>query len=178
MALAYYEKYAVETVSAYTGTYTYSTDSVWGGASIAGYPTFVCDTSGFSNSGVYAEYTDGTYVTLYTAISADELWELIVTSWDGTSYSGTTNIYTADTAITDVKGAYIDTLQAELGTYPADGISGAYWYVYIGLVPSIITGVRVGGAWKPIAGTWVRVGGAWKQVVNEWVRVSGVWKQG
>ena len=37
--------------------------------------------------------------------------------------------------------------------------------------------VRVGGAWKAVAGISVRVGGAWKTVTGGWTRVGGVWKK-
>lgn len=37
--------------------------------------------------------------------------------------------------------------------------------------------VRVGGAWKTVAGVSTRVGGAWKTVTDGWTKVGGVWKQ-
>jgi hypothetical protein len=37
--------------------------------------------------------------------------------------------------------------------------------------------VRVGGAWKDIAGVSVRVGGSWKTVSQAYVRVAGTWEE-
>lgn len=37
--------------------------------------------------------------------------------------------------------------------------------------------IRVGGAWKNLAGASVRVGGSWKTVAEAWTRVGGVWKK-
>lgn len=37
--------------------------------------------------------------------------------------------------------------------------------------------IKVGGAWKTMAGQFVKVGGAWHSVTSGWVKVGGVWKQ-
>lgn len=74
------------------------------------------------------------------------------------------------------KGAYVDTIIAEQGTYPANGISGSYWYV-LGkrAFPDFKT--RQGGQLKSSVDGWVRVDGQLRQIQQIWVRANGQLKE-
>lgn len=90
--------------------------------------------------------------------------------WDGYWYvrgsSGTINS----------KGSYVDTIVAEQGTYPANGISGDYWYVLKARAfPEFA--VRDNGQLGTAIDGWVRVDGQLKQIQGMWVRVNGQLKE-
>lgn len=79
---------------------------------------------------------------------------------------------------TPIKGAYIDTIQAEDGTYPNNGISGNYWYVKDTAVftPPDLK-IRVNGQLETYSDGWVRVNGQLRKIDLIWIRVNGVLKK-
>lgn len=77
---------------------------------------------------------------------------------------------------TNVKGAYIDTIEAEFGTYPADGVSGDFWYVLSKRAFPELQ-IRQSNQLKTSADGWVRIGGQLKQIQQIWVRVNGQLKE-
>jgi len=96
---------------------------------------------------------------------------------DGDYYDCTTyGVEECDKTATDSKGAYITSVVAEDGTYPANGIQDGYWWVKGALAfPSL--GLRIGGARKTTENGWGRVGGALKAIEKIWVRVGGAVKE-
>lgn len=74
------------------------------------------------------------------------------------------------------KGAYIDTIVAEDGTYPEDGPVGNYWYVK-GARAFPQLAVKTGGQVKQGIDGWVKVGGQLKRIVQMWTKVGGQLKE-
>ena len=73
------------------------------------------------------------------------------------------------------QGDYIEEVEAEYGTYPDNGMQDGFWWVALGAVAPALS-VKVGGAWKPVAGVYVRIAGAWKTVAGIYTRIGGAWK--
>ena len=88
-----------------------------------------------------------------------------------TFFNGT--IYRAAPA---TMGALIETLKAEEGTYPDNGISGSYWYVK---TKRAFPAIRViaGGSVKTCTEGFVVVGGTLKRITAAYTVVGGALKQ-
>ena len=106
------------------------------------------------------------------------------------TFSGTTGIYRTFQGTPDqlaeytciivldyyIQGTYINTIVAEDGTYPDDGISGSYWYVKGALVfPSM--GIKVDGVLKTSVDGWVKIDGVLRHVDSIWANINGVLKK-
>lgn len=95
-------------------------------------------------------------------------------SYGGGKYRYTYSDYRRTRTIT--KGSYIETIVAEDGTYPDDGLhSDGYWYVKKGLaVPQLK--INVDGVWKAISECLVNIDGVWRNVFSAQININGVWK--
>lgn len=82
----------------------------------------------------------------------------------------------SSTTSTSSRGSYIETIVAEQGAYPANGISGDYWYV-LGKRAFPDFKIRQDGQLKSSVDGWVRVNGQLKQIQQMWVRVNGNLKE-
>lgn len=108
--------------------------------SISGYPSYSFNTTNgeFSLTG---SYTIGFISGILYSMSGNQLVETSINPSTRQVYYATTS-----TTIHRYKSTYIDTIMAEDGTYPNDGISGSYWYIKGTLaanpsIPGAITGI-------------------------------------
>lgn len=144
MALYYYSRYNVNTSSAY-----YSEDS-WvlqfsnvTADNVSGYTGYSFD----SESGEYSLTGESQYYSneddfegdLYDLSGSTKLIKYAVVSHPYTlkyDYYDKGRTYHPPV---NTRGSFIETITAEDGTYPADGISGGYWYVKGSAVPAAPT---------------------------------------
>lgn len=74
-------------------------------------------------------------------------------------------------------GSFIETVTAEEGTYPDNGVQGEYWYVKkdkvgLNLYP------RIDGQIKQVTEAKVRMNGELKDILGIWTRIDGKLKEG
>jgi hypothetical protein len=123
MAKYFYDKYYVDTVSdgySYYSSYyrTYTEPS----GQISGYTgfSFNSSTGQFSVTGSVIYTSSG---TVYTGSGS----ETMANSISGTTVTQT--MYYSYASSHSVRGSFIETIIAEDGMYPNNGINGSYWYV-------------------------------------------------
>lgn len=124
------------------------------------------------------------YNTRTSTLNYTNKGDLIGGTWSSDYYYKTSGAVNSDgywwergSSSTDYyRGSYIDTIVAELGTYPANGRSGSYWYV-LGKRAFPDFKIRQGGQLKSSVDGWARVNGQLKQIQQMWVRVNGQLKE-
>ena len=131
MALMKWGKYNYSTEYTYYNDQSTGSIHVWryesAGSSLYGYDDWGFD----SSQGYYESGTYGSYSSIFTNTTTELYWETI--SLEGeTYYVDRYLVRECDYSSEDVKGSFVEEVVAEAGTYPTDGISGAYWYVLIG----------------------------------------------
>lgn len=75
-----------------------------------------------------------------------------------------------------IKGALVETIVAEDGIYPNDGISGDYWYVKKGLAFPELK-IKIDGQLKISENGWVKVDNQLKTIDKIWTEVDGQLKE-
>lgn len=73
------------------------------------------------------------------------------------------------------KGSYVETVKAEEGTYPDDGIKGDYWYVKQEKVSDIK--VNVNGEARDISKVYVNINGQRREVTSMYANINGQAKE-
>lgn len=144
--------------------------------------------SGWVASGNTATHwsSGSTYMaaTMYQSyLSSQEVGSLVGTEW-GSYYAHESGAVNSDgyywvrgnSSTSYYRGSYIETIAAELGTYPSNGRSGSYWYVLGGRAFPDFK-IRQNGQLKSSVDGWVRVNGQLKQIQQIWVRVNGQLKE-
>ncbi|WP_129599814.1 hypothetical protein [Anaerophilus nitritogenes] len=66
----------------------------------------------------------------------------------------------------------LETIQAEEGIYPYNGIQDGYWYVKKGLVFAALK-MKINGQLKTSENGWVKVDGVLREIDKIWVKVDG-----
>lgn len=89
--------------------------------------------------------------------------------WEESIYS---YIYKSDS----YKGDYIETVIAENGEYPDDGVYNGYWYIKKGLAFPEFK-IKVNGELKTSKNGWVKINGQLKQIDKIWTKINGVLRE-
>jgi|GEM_PF-4925202 len=150
MAKYYYDRYTVNSSTYYTqGPFNFVRNDSFTGVSGSG----GCTSYGFNSStGIYTANNPGSYYfdqysTLYMVAGGsssgtyvDKYVRTTVKISDGNNSTPDVwncAIYRSDRQqqTSYSRGSYIDTVVAENGTYPDNGISGGYWYVKVTPAP-------------------------------------------
>lgn len=85
---------------------------------------------------------------------------------------------------TPSRGVYVDTIQAEDGTYPDNGIrkingvTQYYWYVKDDLAynpPNI--SVNINGQYRQYDEGFVKINNTWRQIDEIYTKINGVWRK-
>lgn len=135
MALYYYDKHNV-VAAYYDGQTSFSAYSTFNGSQSGSASYAFSSSAGFTVSGSASISSPSMGATIYMLISSTIIEKYVVDydngggDWGGTVYRATCTYHGA------AKGTYIETVQAENGTYPDNGVSGLYWYVKGSLVPT------------------------------------------
>lgn len=166
MAKYYYEKYQLKYIA---GVLEYNGDTY--DMSFIVYPSY-----SFSEFSGY--YVVGAGETLFSRdidttsfrVSGNTLYAYVRKREGTTAYASR---FTADATI--AKGSFIETVIAEDGTYPADGIQDGYWYVKKGLAFPELK-MKIDGQLKTSENGWVKIDGQLKNIDKIWVKVDGVLK--
>ena len=74
---------------------------------------------------------------------------------------------------TNVRGDFLNTIVAEDGAYPANGISGSYWYVKRNKAFPEFK-VKADGQLRTSEEGWVKINGVLRPIEQMWVKVNGV----
>jgi len=175
MALMKWGKYNVETSSYYTnesivqqylGRYPLTSPFV------QGYDSYGFDSySGFYDVGNYGDQFAIAFSSYSTSVYMSSLVEV------GGEYFYDEYLYaTCDEITNNSKGSFIEEVIAESGTYPADGESGAYWYVLIGAAFFTIK-CEIDSVLKTGVDGWCKIDGTLKKIAGGWIKVDGVLKQ-
>ncbi len=194
MALYFYDKHYTDTTwNPGTAGY-YTNDSGWVSvthlARLARWTSGAPDVSFDSENGlrqkpfprglnigqdIYYAYST-TYAVWYSAYGEDpedpDYLYCYEFSRSCTYISGTSGYYSYS------KGSYIETVTAEDGTYPDNGISGSYWYVKTTLAFTPKIWVNINGSMKAMdIGSSINIGGSMKEIDSVWVNINGVMRK-
>lgn len=83
---------------------------------------------------------------------------------DSTTYTETT------------RGSFVETIIAEDGTYPSNGVKGDYWYVKLGLAfPEF--NMRINGALNTSENGWVKIDSQLREIDSIYTKIDGVLKE-
>ena len=175
MALMKWGKYNVETssyyanesiVQQYLGRYPLTSPFV------QGYDSYGFDSySGFYDVGNYGDQFAIAFSSYSTSVYMSSLVEV------GGEYFYDEYLYaTCDEITNNSKGSFIEEVIAESGTYPADGESGAYWYVLIGAAFFTIKCEIDLNVKSVIEGTF-KDNDTLHNVVEGWTKIDDVLKQ-
>lgn len=106
-----------------------------------------------------------------------ELGNFILSTPSGYMYAGYPNSYNHEMWQYRVKDTLIETLTAEEGTYPDDGIhTDGYWYVKIKLAFPTMRILR-DGQWAEVETGFVLKDGVWKPIEEIYKLQDGQWVQ-
>ena len=170
MASYYYNKYEIETS---WSPYLESTLTLGSGyQALHGYESYY-----FSHNGIFSP--KGDQISVYPG-SHGAVFVSFGGSMTAYTFGGTNTAYehTYKGDPTTVRGAFIETVMAEEGTYPKNGPHGGYWYIkgaQARTFPELKT--RQGSQLKTAADGWVRVSGQLRQIQQIWVRENGQLKE-
>lgn len=170
MAKYLYDKYSVK--SSYSITTVLNGEYSYGETyAIEGYSGYSFNTSTgiFTLTGTMMPLDAGQSGTLYT-LNGNTLFS---ESWINMT---TTRLMESSATLNYAKDVFIETISAEDGTYPIDGVSGLYWYVKKGLAfPSLQ--IKIDGVLKASTDGWVKIDGALRQIEGIWTNINGVLKK-
>ena len=180
MARYFYDKHTITTSYSYSNRRSLSAS---GSARINKNSTIHTNYSFSSASGFYGTgantfwnvYIVGTY-DIYL-VSNESVYMVTVAVQDGDYFDcNTTGVEECDRTTSYSKGAYIETVIADDGTYPANGMSGGYWYVKGALAfPSL--GFCIDEALKTSEMGWARIGNEVREIVSITGRIDGALKE-
>ena len=167
MARYYYEKYRLKYIagdSEYTGD-TYD-------MTLIVYPSYsFSESTGYSVVGVGETLVSYDIDTVSYRVSGNTLL-MYVRKREGTQPYASRFTATATIA----KGNFIETVIAEDGEYPDNGIQGSFWYIKKGLAFPELK-MKIDGQLKTSENGWVKIGGQLKEIDKMWTKVDGQLKE-
>jgi len=176
-----YDTYINKSWDGYAYTYVY-VDRTVGNSYTAGYGYTFSETSGVTlTDTIYLDWRNDdravpeTYFVYGSYETTRRLYYIRSNTikYDGIRYY---KVDYANINRTYSKGAFIETVVAEDGTYPDNGVSGSYWYVKVGLAfPSF--NIKIDGTLRETIGGGVKINGVIRNIDTISLKVNGVIKQ-